>query len=344
MGMYHLLYTEKRMKNLKTMAAALCLFLCMSGCERKTEDMNEKMEMITETGTESAVTMPEQTGYTVSVPASYKSRSDHPGTVTRLDYDSKDYVRDEAPITKTAYVYTPYGYDENDEEKRYDILYLMHGWGGHAGEYFEYSSIKNMFDHLIENGDIRPMIIVSATFYNDKSDRDFSSSIEEFRQFHRDFEENLMKVVESRFHTYAKSVSDEDLKSSREHRAFDGFSLGSVTTWLQFCHDSDYIHYFLPMSGSCWYCGTYGDFQIEKNVAFIDDLVKENDLNERGYFIYHVVGTNDTVRSQSINMAEEMLKHDIFDGHYVFYLKEGGYHDFEAVQEYLYNALPFFFR
>ena len=85
----------------------------------------------------------EQTGYTAAVPSSYKTASDYPGTVTRFDYDSKDYVRNGAAITKTAYIYTPYGYDENDEETRYNIVYLMHGWGGHAGEYFEYSSTKN---------------------------------------------------------------------------------------------------------------------------------------------------------------------------------------------------------
>lgn len=297
------------------------------------------------TSSENKGTM-EQTGYTTAVPSSYKAASDHPGTVTRVDYDSKDYVRDGAAITKTAYVYTPYGYDENDEETRYNIIYLMHGWGGHAGEYFEYTSTKNVFDHLIENGDIPPVIIVSATFYNDNSDTGFNGSIAEFRKFHRDFEENLMPTVEGRFHTYAKSASDEDLKASRDHRAFGGFSLGSVTTWLQFCYDTDYIRYFLPMSGSCWYYGTYGDFQIERNEDFIEQLVKDNDLDERGYFIYHAVGTQDTVKSQSIDMAEEMLERsDVFTPeHYMFHLKDGGYHDFDAVQEYLYNALPLFFR
>lgn len=170
-----------------------------------------------------------------------------------------------------------------------------------------------MFDHLIENGDIPPVIIVSATFYNENSNTDFSGSIAEFRQFHRDFEENLMRAVEGQFHTYAKSASDEDLKASRNHRAFGGFSLGSVTTWLQFCYDTDYIRYFLPMSGSCWYYGTYGDFQIEKNVDYIERLVKDNNLNERGYLIYHAVGTQDAVKSQSIDMAEEMLERsDVF--------------------------------
>ena len=285
-----------------------------------------------------------QTGWTKAVPAAYKEEADKTGKVVRMDYESEDYVRDGKTVTKTSYVYTPYGYDEKDTDTKYNIIYLMHGWGGHAGEYFEYTSTKNMFDHLIENGDIPPVIIVSATFYNENSSTDFSSSIEEFRQFHRDFEDHLMPTVEGRFHTYAASSSAEDLKASRDHRAFGGFSLGSVTTWLQFCYDYDYIRWFLPMSGSCWYYGTYGDFQFKKNVDFIEQLVKDNRLDERGYFIYHAVGTEDSVKSQSINMAEEMLSREIFTpDHYVFYRKEGGYHDFDAVQEYLYNALPLFF-
>ena len=285
-----------------------------------------------------------QTGLTKAVSAEYQTEAKQQGKVVRMEYESEDYVRDGKAITKTAYVYTPYGYDENDTGTKYNILYLMHGWGGHAGEYFEYTPTKNMFDHLIENGDISPLIIVSATFYNENSSTDFSSSIEEFRQFHRDFEDHLMPAVEGRFHTYAASTSAEDLKASRDHRAFGGFSLGSVTTWLQFCYDYDYIHWFLPMSGSCWYYGTYGDFQFEKNVDFIEQLVKDNRLDERGYFIYHAVGTEDAVKSQSIDMAEEMLSREIFTpDHYVFYQKEGGYHDFNAVQEYLYNALPLFF-
>ena len=134
------------------------------------------------------------------------------------------------------------------------------------------------------------------------------------------------------------------MKASRDHRAFSGFSLGSVTTWLQFCYDYDYLRYFLPMSGSCWYYGTYGDFQIEKNVDFIEQLVKDNDLENRGYFIYHAVGTNESVKSQSLDMADVMLYRGTFTAeHYVVYQKDGGYHDFNAGQEYLYNALPLFF-
>lgn len=286
-----------------------------------------------------------QTGWTTAVPASYTGAANRQGTVVPLTYDTKDYANSGAKIQKTAYVYLPYGYDETDNTKRYNILYLMHGWGGHAGEYFEYGTLKNMYDHMIENGDMPPTIIVSPSFYNENSSGDFGSSIDELRAFHNDFENDLMPAVEEKYHTYAKSTSISDLKASRDHRAFGGFSLGSVTTWLQFCYDYDYIRYFLPMSGSSWYYGTYGDFQIERNVDFIENLVKDNNLNKRGYFIYHAVGTNDAVKSQSIDMADEMLTRDIFTPeHYVFYQKDGGYHDFNAVQEYLYNALPLFFE
>lgn len=300
-------------------------------------------EQPAETFGEAAPSLP-QTGWTEAVPAAYKAASSHPGTVERLDYETKDYAGSGGDITKTAYVYLPYGYDANDAETRYDIVYLMHGWGGAAGEYFNMGTLKNTFDQLMEQGDMKPAILVSATFYHEGSSRDFSASIQQFRAFHEDFENALMPAVEGKYHTYAKSTSDADLKASRDHRAFGGFSLGSVTTWLQFCYDYDYIRYFAPMSGSSWYYGTYGDFQIRRNVDFIEQLVKDKDLDERGYFIYHAVGTNDAVKSQSIDMANEMLKRDTFTPeHYVFYQKDGGYHDFDAVQEYLYNALPLFF-
>lgn len=205
----------------------------------------------------------EQTGMTNQVPSSYLSAAAQGGTVREIKYQSKDYAGNGGDITKQAFVYLPYGYDEKDADTRYNILYLMHGWGGHAGEYFEYANIKNIFDNMIANGDIEPLIVVSATFYHDNSDRDFGSSAVALRVFHNDFENHLMQAVEGQFHTYAKSTSAEDLKASRDHRAFGGFSLGSVTTWLQFCYDYDYIRYFLPMSGSSWYYGTYGDFQIK---------------------------------------------------------------------------------
>ena len=190
-----------------------------------------------------------QTGQTVAVPSDYMEPATQQGTVANITYSSKDYAGDGSGLEKAAYIYLPYGYDETDAETRYDILYLMHGWGGMAGEYFTFGNgrIKNMLDWMIENGEIQPMIVVSATFYNDGSSRDFGSSTRELREFHQDFVNNLMPAVEGRYQTYAQYTSEEDLIASRDHRGFGGFSLGSVTTWNEFCYDYDYIRYFLPI-------------------------------------------------------------------------------------------------
>lgn len=298
----------------------------------------------TETTNGSAVSNMTQTGWTETVPTAYHSKSSHPGTVVPLDYESKNYSGNSETVFKTTYVYLPYGYDENDTETKYDIIYLMHGWGGYAGDYFT-GSMKNMLDHMIENGETKPVIAVSASFYNEKISTDFSSSVSALRQFHQEFLNDLMPSVEGQFHTYATGTAQEELAAARDHRAFGGFSLGSVTTWMQFCYNNDYIRYFLPMSGSCWYYGGFGDFQIERNAGHMEQLIKDNGLDEKGDFIYFTVGTNDDVKSQSIDFADELLaRSDTFTlDHFVFYQKDGGYHDRAAVQEYIYNALPLFF-
>ena len=177
-----------------------------------------------------------------------------------LSTDSRDYTDASQPVLqKTAYVYLPYGYDEADQETRYNILYLMHGWTMTAGDFFDEtrSGIVPMLDHMIESGDIPPLIVVCATFDAENQSQSFSRSVDELSVFHHDLRENLMPCVESRFHTYAEDVTPEAFQASRAHRAFGGFSLGAVTTWYQFIYNLDFIQYFLPMSSDCWIMGTY---------------------------------------------------------------------------------------
>ncbi len=329
------------MKNTVRWSVSLLILITMiSACSK------QESENITSTQNNESLNILPQTGLTVSVPTEYLREANEQGTIVQIDYASKDYVSDLSDITKTAFVYLPYGYQENDTETKYNIIYLMHGWSGHAGEYFEFLSTKNMFDQLIERGELEPSIIVSASFYTENSSRDFGGSVAELRVFHNDFVNHLMPAVEGQFNTYATSTSKEDLMTSRDHRAFGGFSLGSVTTWMEFAYDYDYIRYFLPMSGSSWYFGGYGDYYPEETSDFFEQLITENDLNNRGYFIYVATGTRDSVRDQvDIQMDEMLARNDFFTpDHVVYYMKDGGQHDFVAVQEYLYNALPLFFK
>ena len=54
-----------------------------------------------------------QTGWTEAVPAAYQRASDRSGTVVPLSYDTLDYVRDSAPINKTAYVFYEDAFDNH---------------------------------------------------------------------------------------------------------------------------------------------------------------------------------------------------------------------------------------
>ena len=72
----------------------------------------------------------EQTEYIGAVPDEYMAEASQQGQVIQIAYETRDYTLDsEEVIQKPAWVYLPYGYDENDEDTKYDILYLMHGWG-----------------------------------------------------------------------------------------------------------------------------------------------------------------------------------------------------------------------
>lgn len=164
------------------------------------------------------------------------------------------------------------------------------------------SQIVNMLDNLIEQEEISPVIVVSATFDTENQPQDFSRSVNEIAVFHNDFRDDLMPYIESRFHTYAEGTTEDDFQNSREHRAFAGFSLGAVTTWYQFVYNLDCIKYFAPMSGDCWILGTYGGRdRPAETTEYLEDIVRDS-----------------------------------------YAIKQDGRHDMDACEEYLYHALPIF--
>ena len=287
-----------------------------------------------------------QTGYTKSIPNEYFINSNHRGKVTKIKYSSKDYVTNSKNIIKEAYVYTPYGYDENNKNIKYNIIYLMHGWTMTAEHYIFKCNIITLLDNMIQKKIIEPLILVSATFDAENKPQDFGLSVKELKVFHKDFRENLIYAVETKYNTYAnRSKNIQDYINSREHRAFGGFSLGSVTTWHQFIFNHDLIKYYLPMSGSCWYFGGFADYYPVETCDYFEKMIKENSLDKKGYFIYATTGLYDGIKHQMDVQMKEMLKRKkIFTiDKVVYFYKFDGYHDLKAVEEYLYNALPFFF-
>lgn len=287
--------------------------------------------------------------YTETVPNDYLKPSEKQGVVRKITYETRNYVDGgDETITKPANVYLPYGYNEGDENKRYNIFYFMRGWTGNADEFFNFEdqAARNILDHLIENNKMEPTIVVAATFDEKNQSASFSRSVQELTVFHEELENELIPAIENQFHTYAETTDKKGQIASRDRRGFGGFSLGAVTTWYSYIYNLDSFRYFLPMSGDSWIIEQYGGrTEPQETAHYIEKVARDSPYGKEGFFVYAATGTNDAVFDQVDGQMQAMLKMtDTFtEDNFVYRLKKDGYHDFEAVYEYLYNGLPVFF-
>lgn len=275
------------------------------------------------------------------VPAEYTEPCAHPGTVVRIDYPARDYLAG-ANITKPAFVYLPYGYDEASDQE-YDVLYFMHGWMMQAQDlYADEFHIKELFDHLIENGDTRPFIAVGLTFDAENRAQSYERSVEELALFHYELRQYAVPYLEKQLSTCADDTSPLGLRRSRSHRAFAGFSMGAVTCWHQFIFNLDFIRSFIPVSADSWIKGSNGG--MVRTDATVNELVKaihRNGLGLKDYFIYAGIGTIDPMYTQMDTQVQEMMKRQEFAAENMVYgIMENGYHNMEEMRVHLYHALP----
>lgn len=109
--------------------------------------------------------------------------------------------------------------------------------------------------------------------------------------------------------------------ASRDHRAFCGFSMGSVTTWHTFEYCLDYFRYFMPSSGSLT---TDGDYMAS--------IVRESGHDWDDFFIFAASGTEDFAYSSFRRQIQAMEDvEDVFrtadneaEGNLWFLVQEGG--------------------
>lgn len=78
-----------------------------------------------------------------------------PGNVEHVWYFSA-----ENGMTRRMYVYTPAGYDRNNKNVKYPVLYLLHGGGGDEDAWSTLGRTCQILDNLIAQGKAKPMIVV----------------------------------------------------------------------------------------------------------------------------------------------------------------------------------------
>jgi enterochelin esterase-like enzyme len=277
------------------------------------------------------------------------------GTIEKVTYMTTN--QDGEPRDKYANVYLPYGYDAADKEKKYNILYVMHGGGGSPDAWLDCCKVKNMLDYSIDTGEIKPLIVVFPSFYKEKISRIGKADAELERRnvmfFQKELGEELLPAVEKVYHTYAEDVTKEALKASRMHRGFGGFSMGSCTTWFAFMNYLDYFSEFVPLSGDFWAIEVMGGKNKPvETVKLLHDSAIKSGYGTDEYFIYTATGTKDAAFDCLNSQVCEMKKHpdtfvyedDFSKGNFHYLLGEGQVHAYEAVYQYLYNFLPYLFN
>ena len=290
-------------------------------------------------------TVPDELEY---IPDGYENPATQQGTLNKLTYDtweSFSYEQKSNKITKEAWVYLPYGYTDEEE---YNVFYLSHGgWSNETtlmGTDDNPKSFKNVIDNAIQDGNIKPLIIVLPTYNNtsENDSSDYSLAIQLTNQFHNELVNDLIPAVESKYSTYAKDTTPQGLKESRDHRGFGGFSMGSVNTWNTFRYCLDYFRYFMPMSGSYTTDGEY-----------MADLVRQQGYSSQDFFIFAASGTDDfaysAFKAQIMAMANNSggmfkIAKNESEGNMSFLEREGYKHEAKATDEYTYNGLRFFWN
>ena len=186
----------------------------------------------------------------------------HQGTIERMDYTTSVYGNG-VTYSKYVKVYLPYGYDQADTSKKYNVLYFQHG-NTMDPNIFVSSNPKRWMDNLFATPEIPDdIILVFTTFYmdpeRDSAERLKSGNVEAGDgnwpglpgNFWREVVEDIIPLVESRYHTYTESFDAAGLIASRDHRGFSGYSRGSVCTWYMFHHAFEYFRWYAPMSAHC---------------------------------------------------------------------------------------------
>ena len=131
-----------------------------------------------------------------------------------ISYESKT-----VGTVRKMQVYTPPGYSA---DRKYPVLYLLHGIGGDETEWERFAHPEVMLDNLIADGKAVPMIIVMPNGRAQKNDRANAGmgAAPAFAVFERDLLDDVIPAIQARY----------GIATNRESRALAGLSMGGGQT------------------------------------------------------------------------------------------------------------------
>jgi enterochelin esterase family protein len=159
-----------------------------------------------------------------SIPQLWEARDVPHGVVHHHFYASK-MVNGLVDGQSEYYVYTPPSYDPK-KGKRYPVLYLLHGWSDMASGWTAVGQANFIFDNLVAEGKVKPMVVVMPLGYGDMKFVTSGNSVwdddvaidRNLSLFSQTLLSEVLPRVESEYH----------VSKNRDDRAIAGLSMGGL--------------------------------------------------------------------------------------------------------------------
>jgi enterochelin esterase-like enzyme len=236
------------------------------------------------------------------------------GKLETVEYDSTT-----VGVKRKAQVYTPPGYSK---DKKYPVLYLLHGIGGNEYEWTRGGAANVILDNLYADKKAVPMIVVlpNGRASKDVSARDpIPKQSPAFAAFEKDLLTDLIPFVEK---TYSG-------KADRESRALAGLSMGGGQS-LNFGLNN--------LDTFAW----VGGFSSAPNTRPPADLIKDHTQAARKLrLLYVACGDKDGLFRISEGVHKMLEEKNV---PHVYNVIPGGRHDFKVWKNDLHHFAQRIFR
>lgn len=235
------------------------------------------------------------------------------GKVELVEYDSTT-----VGIKRKARVYTPPGYSA---EKKYPVLYLLHGIGGDENEWTRNGAPNVILDNLIAAGEAPPMLVVlpNGRAGKEVTARDpIPKQSPAFAAFEQDLLTDLIPFIEK---TYS-------VRTDRESRAIAGLSMGGGQT----------LNFGLAhLDQFAW----IGGFSSAPNTKRPANLIADYDAAKKLRLLYLSCGDQDGLVRITRDVHDLLVEKEV---PHVYHIIPGGKHDFVMWKADLYRFGKLVFR
>ncbi|MBP1618119.1 MAG: esterase [Bacteroidetes bacterium] len=235
--------------------------------------------------------------------------------------DTIEYASATVGANRKALIYTPPGFSKN---KKYPVLYLLHGIGGDEKEWFVHGQPQVILDNLYADKKITPMIVVLPNGRAMKDDLAVgnimeASKVQAFATFEKDLINDLIPYIEK---TYP-------VLNNKENRAVAGLSMGGGQS-LNFGLGN--------LDKFAW----VGGFSSAPNTKTPQELVPNpENAKKQLKLLWISCGDKDGLITYSKRTHDYLLTSQV---PHIYQVIPGGYHDFKVWKQNLYMFSQLLFK